>query len=458
MSQKKNSRNKNIHGISRRTFLRGVGVTMALPWLESLHGLDALAQTASPAEAAATGMAAAFPKRFAVMFMGCGVNPNEWSAKGDGADMQLSKTLQPLEPLKGKINVINGLFNQAATGHGIHPPMTGSLLSGVPIQKGAIIHSGISMDQVLANHIGQDTLQPSMVLACEQPMTGFHETNYSNAYSSHISWQNSDSPVPNEMYPSLAFDSLFENSGSLRNISVLDRVKDRAEQLSRQISSTDKEKLDEYLDSVRDVEKSIERMRADKSKAETRAKDKGQPLFTMKRPDNGMPEDLRDHARLMCDIIALGFQTDKTRVASLILARDLSSLYYPFLDVRDAHHGASHNDTSDGYERIARFHLSQLAYLAQKLDQMPEGEGTVLDNSCLMFMSNMFSGTKHDNKKVPIITAGGLGGALKTGRVLDYTDAGDDNRRLCSFYLGIMDKMDVKLDRFGDADHRLANL
>ncbi len=211
------------------------------------------------------------------------------------------------------------------------------------------------------------------------------------------------------MYPSLAFDSLFENSGSLRNISVLDRVKDRAEQLSRQISSTDKEKLDEYLDSVRDVEKSIERMRADKSKAEDRAKDKGQPLFTMKRPDNGMPEDLRDHARLMCDIIALGFQTDKTRVASLILARDLSSLYYPFLDVREAHHGASHNDTSDGYERIARFHLSQLAYLAQKLDQMPEGEGTVLDNSCLMFMSNMFSGTKHDNKKVPIITAGGLG-------------------------------------------------
>jgi hypothetical protein len=336
--------------------------------------------------------------------------------------------------------------------------MTGSLLSGVPIQKGAIIHSGISMDQVLANHIGQDTLQPSMVLACEQPMTGFHETNYSNAYSSHISWQNSDSPVPNEMYPSLAFDSLFENSGSLRNISVLDRVKDRAEQLTRQISSTDKEKLDEYLDSVRDVEKSIERMRADKTKAENRAKDKGQPLSTMKRPDNGMPEDLRDHARLMCDIIALGFQTDKTRVASLILARDLSSLYYPFLDVREAHHGASHNDTSDGYERIARFHLSQLAYLAQKLDQMPEGEGTVLDNSCLMFMSNMFSGTKHDNKKVPIITAGGLGGALKTGRVLDYTDAGDDNRRLCSFYLGLMDKMDVKLDRFGDADHRLADL
>jgi hypothetical protein len=178
----------------------------------------------------------------------------------------------------------------------------------------------------------------------------------------------------------------------------------------------------------------------------------------MTRPDNGLPEDLREHTRLMCDLIALAFQTDKTRIASLILARDLSSLYYPFLDVREAHHGASHNDTSEGYERITRFHLSQFAYLASRLDAMPEGEGTVLDNSCLMFLSNMFSGTKHDNKKVPVVTAGGLGGALQTGRSLDFLEAGDGNRKLCSLYLGIMDRMDVRLDHFGDADSRLAGL
>ncbi len=176
----------------------------------------------------------------------------------------------------------------------------------------------------------------------------------------------------------------------------------------------------------------------------------------MKRPDNGLPEDLREHTRLMCDIIALAFQTDKTRIASLILARDLSSLYYPFLDVREAHHGASHNDTSEGYQRIARFHLSQLAHLASRLDEMPEGEGTVLDNSCLMFISNMWSGTKHDNTKVPVITAGGLSGTLETGRVLNYVDAGDSNRKLCSLYLGLMDRMGVRLDHFGDADSRLA--
>jgi len=428
---------------------------MALPWLESLSGLGVSKAAAAEIEA---GTAAALPQRFGVLFMGCGVNPNHWSAQGSGANMQLSKTLAPLESLKGKINVISGLFNKEATGQGIHPGMTGNLLSGVPIDRGAIIHGGISMDQMLANHIGQETLQPSMVLACEQPMTGYHESNFSNAYSSHISWQSEDSPVPNEMYPSLAFDSLFENSGSLRNVSVLDRVKDRATKLSRKISATDRAKLDEYLGSVRDVERSIERMRADKDKAEDRAKQRNQSMFTMERPANGLPEDLREHMRLMCDIIALGFQTDKTRIASLLLARDLSSLYYPFLNVSEGHHGASHYDTSDGYERIARYHVSQFAYLAQKLDEMPEGDGTVLDNTCLMFMSNMYSGTKHYNSHVPVVTAGGLGGKLETGRTFDYHQAGDDNRKLCSLYLGIMDRMGVQLDHFGDAEARLAGL
>jgi hypothetical protein len=454
MNKKLSSFTGQAPDFTRRTFLQGVGVTMALPWLESLPVFGA----AVPAAKALDGQNPALPQRFAVMFMGCGVNPDHWWAKGSGADMELGKTLEPLDSIKTKINVIHGLYTKSATGQGIHPAQTGNLLTGVPFRKGAIIHSGISMDQVIANTVGQNTIQSSMVLACEQPMTGYHESNFSNAYSSHISWQTADSPVPNEMYPSLAFDSLFENRGQARNISVLDRVKDRAAKLSRQISASDNAKLDEYLTSVRDVERSIDRMRADKSKAEERASVSGKALFTMKRPENGLPEDFREHTRLMCDIVALAFQTDKTRVASLILARDLSSLTYPFLNVNGAHHGASHTDTSEGYERIARFHLSQMAYLAKKLDAMPEGEGTVLDNSCLMFMSNMFSGTRHDNKKLPIVTAGGLGGTLKTGRALDYLEAGDENRKVSSLYLGIMDRMGVKLDRFGDADNRLAGL
>jgi len=438
------------HQTSRRRFLHGVGVAMALPWLESISVWGA--------EPAKDGTPGPFPKRFAALFMGNGINSKHWWAKGSGADMELGKSLEPMAPLKTRMNFITGLFNKHATGVGIHPGQTGNILSGASLQRGAVLKGGVSMDQVLANQLGQETVQPSMVLGCEQPITGYHETNFSMAYSSHISWQNATSPVPMEVYPSLAFDSLFDNRGSRRTQSILDRIQDEASRLSRRVSSSDKAKLDEYLTSVREVETRVERMRTAKETAEGNARDRGRPVIAMSRPDNGLPEDIREHMRLMCDIIALGFQTDKTRVATLLLCRDLSGLFYPFLDVRTAHHPASHDDQSDAYERVSRYYCSQLAYLTGRLNAMPEGEGTVLDNSCLMFVSSMWSGSKHDSTKVPVLLAGGLGGALETGRVIDYTGKGDDNRKLCSLYLSIMDRMGVKLDRFGDADTRLAGI
>jgi hypothetical protein len=434
--------------VSRRTFLRGVGVTMALPWLESVPVWGA----------ETTGVSTTPPRRFAALFMGNGINAKHWWARGAGAEMELSKTLEPLAPFRKKLNVINGLFNRPAVGVGIHPGQTGNILSGMPLMKGAVLRGGISMDQVLANSVGQNTMQPSLVLGCEQPITGYHETNFSMAYSSHISWQSADSPVPMEVYPSLAFDSLFENRGNKRTQSILDRVKDDASSLSRKISSEDNRKLDEYLSSVREVEKRVDRMRSDQARAEENAKDRGKPMIAMQRPDNGLPEDIRDHMKLMCDIVALGFQTDKTRVATLVLCRDLSGLFYPFLGVRKAHHSASHDDLSDDYERISRYYVGNLAYLASRLDAMPEGEGTVLDNTCLLYLSNMWSGFKHDNTKLPVLTVGGLGGTLETGRVLDYSDASDESRKLCSLHLSLMDRMGVKLPRFGDADSRLARI
>ncbi len=432
--------------LSRRAILRGAGCSMALPYLESMHAL------------ADTPPASAFPKRFGVVFLGCGVHEDHWSAEGEGANLKLSKTLQPLEPLKQKVNVIDGLFVKALTGQGIHPAQTGSILSGAKITKGAVIHSGISVDQMIASRIGQDTPQSSIVLACDQPMTGYHETNFSMAYSSHISWQSPDSPVPVEVYPSLAWDNLFDNRGSLLNISVLDRVKNRAQDLTRKISSTDKHKLDEFLTSVREVEKRVESMRKTKGAAEDANKGTNVPLASMDRPANGLPEDLRDHAKLMCDIIAIAFQTNKTRVASLIISRDLSAMYYPFLEVKDGHHAASHNNNSDGYERIARFHVEQYAYLASRLDSMKEGDGTVLDNSCLMFLSNMWIGRKHDNFRLPLILTGGLGGTLKTGRYLNYLKDGNDNRKMCSLYLSLLDRFDIKVDEFGDSLTRLERI
>ena len=439
-----------IHRISRRTVLRGAGVAMALPWLESLPvwGVEPIVN----------GAPGPFPKRFAALFMACGINSHHWWAKGSGAEMELGKTLEPMSPFKTKLNVISGLFNKNATGVGIHPGQTGNILSGARLQKGAELKGGISLDQVLANRIGQDTVQPSLVLGCEQPTTGYHETNFSMAYSSHISWQNATSPVPMEVYPALAFDSLFDNRGSRRNQSVLDRVQEHARSLGRQVSGGDKAKLDEYLASVREVEQRVARMRSEQTKAEERARNRGEIVATMPRPDNGLPEDIREHMRLMCDIVALAFQTDKTRVATLLLCRDISGLFYPFLDARKAHHSASHDDLSDEYERISRYYVSQLAYLAGRLDAMREADGTVLDHSCLLYLSNMWSGSKHDSTKLPLMLVGGLGGAIETGRVLDYIEKDDEDRKLCSLYLSIARGMQVKLDRFGDADAPLAGL
>lgn len=438
----------NNSRLSRRTLLYGVGVTMALPWLESI---PVWGDEAKPEEAA-------LPKRFAALFMGNGISPDHWWAKGAGAEMELSKSLAPLEPLKTKLNVISGLFNKQATGVGIHPGQTGNILSGAALQRGAVLRGGISVDQQLAMQLGEQTAQPSLVLGCEQPITGYHETNFSMAYSSHISWHDANSPVPMEVYPALAFDSLFDNQGSQRTLSILDRVREHAASLQRQVSTADKAKLDEYLSSVREVEQRVQRSRAQQDKAGEHARDRGRPLVAMPRPDNGLPEDIREHMRLMCDIIALAFQTDKTRVASLLLCRDLSGLFYPFLDVRTAHHPTSHEDHSDAYERVTRYYVSQLAYLATRLAEMKEGESTVLDNSCLMFVSNMWSGSRHDSSKLPLLLAGGLGESIETGRVLDYKDRGDDQRKLCSLYLSLLNRLGVPAKQFGDAETELAGL
>jgi hypothetical protein len=314
------------------------------------------------------------------------------------------------------------------------------------------------MDQVLAARVGEETTLPSLVLGCEQPITGYHETNFSMAYSSHISWQGARSPVPMEVYPSLAFDTLFDNQGSRRTLSILDRVKEHAAELSHHVSRADRAKLDEYLTSVREVEERVERTRAMKDGADDRAQDRGCPVSIMPRPDNGLPEDISEHMRLMCDIIALAFQTDKTRVATLLLCRDLSGLFYPFLDVRTEHHPASHDDQSDAYERVSRYYVGQLVYLANRLDAMREGEHSVLDNSCLLFISNMWSGSRHDSTKVPLLLLGGLACTLETGRFLDFTGKRDEDRKLCSLYLSLMDRMGVKLNSFGDAATRLAGL
>ncbi len=421
--------------VSRRVLLKALGVTVALPWLESVGAL------AAPATARKA------PQRFACLFIGDGISPPHWWARGNGATMELGSSLAPLVPFKEKMNVINGLFNHE--GDGGHARCTGNILSGAALQRGRTIKGGVSMDQLLAKHYEEETALPSLVLGCEQPVSGFHESQYSMVYASHISWRTPDSPVPIELYPSLAFDSLFGGKAGKLQGSILDEVLQQANDLRGQVSGTDKQKLEEYFSSVRETEQRVQRLNK-------LAKNDTPMVPASQRPPVGQPKDFRAYARLMCDIIALAFQTDRTRVATLLLSRDLSGQVYPFLGVRDDHHSYSHDNTGKEYQAIVKCHVEQYAYLLDRLAKMQEGERTVLDNSCIMFVSEHWNA--HNGQQVPLVLAGSLGGTLQTGRTLDYLKAGNSKRKLCSLYLALMERMGLKMSSFGDAREQLAGI
>jgi uncharacterized protein DUF1552 len=428
------------HQFSRRTMLRGVGVTMALPWLESLNVWgDVLSTTATASDA---------PVRLAVLFAGNGFHSQEWWAKGEGKSMELGKVLAPLADYREKMLLIRGLYNEQALKGNIHSSQTGNLLSGAPLASGGDIRSGTSVDQLIAQRYGRSTKVPSLVLGCEKSNPAVHK-NYSMLYSSHISWSSPTTPTPLELYPALAFDRLFKDEAERGDKSVLDAVLSDAHDLRRQISTSDQQKLDEYLDSVRDVEQRIEQ-------AGKQGEMQGwRPTLqkpNIPRPPDGIPQNIADHMRLMCDILVLGFQTDTTRVTTLKLNNDHSSLRFPHLGVDYMiHHLLSHSDTPD-WLKVNQFFVEQVAYIAKKLDAIQEGERTALDNAMLLFCSSMLTGG-HDATQLPVLLMGGGGGKIRTGRVLDYS--GKENRQMCRLYLSMMDKVNVRLDQFGDATEAL---
>lgn len=425
-----------IHQLSRRTMLRGLGVSMALPWMESLTVWGDDARAAAPASRA--------PTRMAILFSGCGFHRTEWWAKGEGKSMELGKVLAPLNGFRDRMTFIRGLYNAEALKGNIHSSQTGNLLSGAPLSAGGTIRSGASVDQVVARHIGHQTKLPSLVLGCEKANPSVHK-NYSMLYSSHISWSSPTSPTPLEVYPALAFDQLFKDSTQLGDKSVLDAVLADATDFRREISRSDQQKLDEYLNSVREVEQRI-------ASAGRRGELQGwRPTLTspnMPRPRDGYPQDIVEHMRLMSDILVLAFQTDTTRVCTLKLNNDHGTLRFPHLGVDYMiHHLLSHNDTDD-WLKVNQFFLEQLAYIAGRLDSIQEGDRTLLDNSMLMLCSSMLNG-HHDASQLPVVMLGGGGGRLKGGQNLDYL--GKPDRQMCRLFLSMMDKMDVRLDTFGDA-------
>ncbi|MCU0880017.1 MAG: DUF1552 domain-containing protein [Pirellulaceae bacterium] len=425
----------------RRMFLRGVGVSMALPWLESLPVWgDEITSTAQSASSA--------PVRVAVLFAGNGFHSREWWVKGEGKAMEVGQVLAPLADFREQLLFVKGLYNVEATKGNIHSSQTGNLLSGAPLASGGDIRSGTSFDQLLAQTYGRGTKVPSLVLGCEAANPSVHK-NYSMLYSSHISWSSATTPTPLELYPALAFDRLFKDGAQKGDQSVLDAVLADAGDIRRQISNRDQRKLDEYLDSVRDVEQRIQQAG---QKGELQGWRPTLEKPNMARPADGLPQNIADHMRLMCDILVLGFQTDTTRITTLKLNNDHSSLRFPHLGVDYMiHHLLSHSDTAD-WLKVNQFFVEQLAYIAGKLQAIQEGDRTLLDNSMLMLCSSMMTGG-HNNDELPVVMIGRGGGRIETGRALNYRDK--PNRQMCRLFLSMMDKMNTRPSTFGDAKEPL---
>jgi hypothetical protein len=460
--------------ISRRKMLKGLGVMMGLPLLDAMKPLAALA-----GPAALSGAQKKFPVRMAFLYMPNGVNPKTWTPKGTGAGFELSEALQPLAALQKEILVLGQLWNAGTnTGDG-HYVKTAAWLTGTTITKttGSNLRSGgVSIDQIAAQRLGHLTPLPSLELGIEPVTTGV-DTNvgYTRLYGSHISWSTPTTPVAKEINPKLAFDRLFrstlkDGSGiSTHDQSVLDVVMSDAKRLRGQVGARDREKLDEYFDSVRAVEKRIEfdaKRRAQEYDGDALARQEIERLGGRINDYYKDPAQLRrrgvdhtEHVRLMLDIMALAFWTDSTRVSTFMFGNAVSGKNFSFLKgVHGGHHEISHHEKKDEnleqYKLINIWHVQQYAYLLEKLRSIKEGEGTLLDNSMIVFGAGMHDGNAHDPHNLPIVLGGRGGGTITTGRHLVY----EKNTPLCNLWKSMLTRAGAPTDRLADSTGELPNL
>jgi hypothetical protein len=449
----------NHRAISRRGFLRGSGgLALALPWLSSwpLRAEDS-------GKLAPAAPAAKPPVRFACIYFSNGVEPEHWWARGRGAAMEIGPGLEPMRPFREEMLFLKGLFNEQAARHkSAHLGRIPNLLSGAWVSTDqSEIRVGRTMDQVLAQHLGHQTALPSLVLGIE-PTELRLEDGLSMIYGSCISWASDTKPATKEIYPSRVFDLLVgDPEGRWLDRTILDEVLADARDLKRQVSRADGRKLDEYLESIRDIERRLEHASRD-GRLEGQRPPRTAPKLT--RPGEQLPRDIPTHMRLMMDLIVLAFQMDKTRIATCMLNNDLSQMNFGFLEgvQGSLHLDLTHNgrvpEKEAMYLKTNQYHVGQFAYLVERLKGITEGEGTLLDHSLLMCCSNLFDGDRHQADEMPILLAGRGGGSVRPGRVLDYRDRDDENRRACSLYLSLMERMGVPLARFGDAEKPLSEL
>ena len=449
---------KRSVGLSRRAALRGIGAAVALPWLEAM----------SPASAWAgdVGGAGGIPRRIAFLYVPNGVHMADWTPAEAGAGFRMPPTLKPMEPFRDDLLVLSGLAQQNASPlgdeGGDHARSLACFLTGAhPLKTdGANIRAGVSIDQVAAMQIGHRTRLPSLELGIDaSAQAGSCDSGYSCAYSSNISWKSENMPMAKEIDPGLLFDRLFGTRPrdaspadrarrERRQRSVLDFVLEDARQLHAQLGANDRRKIDEYLNAVREIERRIQLARAFEAGA--------RPTPGVARP-GGIPSDLREHIRLMLDLLALAFQADVTRIGTFMFANEASNRAYPFLNVPDGHHDLSHhgNDPKkhEKIKAINRFHVEQFAYLLGRLRSMKEGDGTLLDHVMVVYGSGISDGDRHNHDDLPILLAGKGGGSVTPGRHVKY-----DLVPLNNLYLAMLDRMGVRVDRHGDSTGPLGML
>ncbi|MGI9108942.1 MAG: DUF1552 domain-containing protein, partial [Opitutales bacterium] len=438
--------------ISRRTMLRGCGAALALPLMEAMVP-----------KAKADQRLAKPPLRTAYFFMPNGVHTQRWRPEGNEEKFELSPSLQPFKGIKDKIILLENLTNQRTAGRNGHWPKVPAWLHGGFVKRNAgsdIDVGGVSADQVMANEIGNQTPLPSFELGFEPTRSGVDNAGggFAMLYGSHLSWRDPHTPVPKEIVPQLAFDRLFRTASAgpvvsgfnpnqkavtdalqRDDLSVLDAVSEDAWLIKGKISSADRVKLDEYMESVRAVEKRLENT----LKPQKRWINAGR--FDLPRPGPGIPKDHREHMRQMLDILALAFWTDSTRISTFMIGDAQSGMRFPWLDgVTNYWHGISHHENDPNtlvqYAKIIDWNIAQFAGFCHRLDALKEGEGSVLDNSQLLFGCSIRDGNKHDIDDLPLLLAGGGAGTIRSGRRI----ISPKKTPMCNLHRALMERMGVK--------------
>jgi hypothetical protein len=447
--------------LSRRTLLRGTGTALGLPLLDAMLPAGLMPKASRGLAAEAADLA---PRRAAFLYVPNGVHMQDWTPKQEGAGFDLPSTLEPLCGVYGKFSIHTGLAQKKAEangdGAGDHARALATFLTGTQARKtaGADIRAGVSVDQIAAAHLGRRTRLPSLEIGTEGGgQSGNCDSGYSCVYSANIAWRSDTQSVPKESNPKMIFDRLFaagrpgesEEARAKRekhSRSILDYVREEARGMERVVGVADRRKLDEYFTAVRELEQRLERFSGAASRD-----------IGMERPE-GPPERYEEHLRILADMLVLAFLSDTTRVSTCVFANEGSNKSYSFIGVPEGHHDLSHHgrnaEKQAKIQRINRFHVEQLAYLLDKLARTPEGEGTLLDNCMIVYGSGIGDGDRHNHDDLPILLAGGGGGALTPGRHVVHPKG----TPLTNLYLAMLDGLGCPADRLGDSTGRLAEI